>query len=287
MMNKSNNSQPRGFTLIELLVVIAIIAILAAILFPVFAKAREKARQITCASNEKQLGIGFMQYTQDYDETFPASGGAYYNSNGWGVGIYPYVKSTGVFKCPDDPTTATAPNVPVSYAYNWSLMNSVQTTGNYNGPYPGAQTLSALHAPSSTVLLFECQGEQFNPTATASNDTSPSGPMDPQFWNGYFGNGSGLYATGSDPLKTVHVISTGPVHTDGANYLACDGHVKYLRPSRISGGGIAATSGDPETGNLGNGNPTPAAGTDCMDNTGASTTVCKNPNTATLTFSPT
>jgi len=90
-----------GFTLIELLVVIAIIAILAAILFPVFAKAREKARQTTCASNLKQLALAVIQYTQDYDETPPcgmtlpvvAGNGYYYFGVGWGGQIYPYVKS--------------------------------------------------------------------------------------------------------------------------------------------------------------------------------------------------
>ncbi len=86
------------FTLIELLVIIAIIAILAAILFPVFAKAREKARQTSCASNDKQLGLGFLQYVQDNDETFPPQ----YLSTGvpyaydWHYMIYPYVKSVGV-----------------------------------------------------------------------------------------------------------------------------------------------------------------------------------------------
>ena len=77
----------KGFTLIELLVVIAIIAILAAVLFPVFAKVREKARQTVCLSNEKQIGLGFMQYVEDYDEVFPMA----YNDNcGAGGTIWPY-----------------------------------------------------------------------------------------------------------------------------------------------------------------------------------------------------
>src|SRR5665213_1415454 len=96
----------KGFTLIELLVVIAIIAILAAILFPVFAKVREKARQTTCASNEKQLGLGVLQYVQDYDERYPGNWGGNNNDNsgggwGWGNAIMPYVKSTAIFTCPD------------------------------------------------------------------------------------------------------------------------------------------------------------------------------------------
>ena len=92
----------RGFTLIEILVVIAIIAILAAILFPVFAKAREKARQITCASNIRQIGLAEQQYSQDNDELYS---GAYKNSvNGrvhWAELIYPYTKSAQIYSCPD------------------------------------------------------------------------------------------------------------------------------------------------------------------------------------------
>src|SRR5580698_9789983 len=101
---KTQNTAARrsAFTLIELLVVIAIIAILAAILFPVFAQAREKARQTSCASNMKQIGIAFMQYTQDYDEYTPALWAHY---AGWEAGVYPYLKSTGVFTCPDDPNS--------------------------------------------------------------------------------------------------------------------------------------------------------------------------------------
>jgi prepilin-type N-terminal cleavage/methylation domain-containing protein len=98
---KSKNS---GFTLIELLVVIAIIAILAAILFPVFAKVREKARQTSCLSNEKQLGLAIVQYVEDYDEQFPNGFSNQTNSPGvgWATQVYPYVKSVGVYKCPDD-----------------------------------------------------------------------------------------------------------------------------------------------------------------------------------------
>jgi prepilin-type N-terminal cleavage/methylation domain-containing protein len=114
LKEKSIMNRRKGFTLIELLVVIAIIAILAAILFPVFAKAREKARQISCASNEKQLGLGIIQYVQDYDERFPDYAGDY----GWAGQIYPYVKSTGVYKCPDDSNTAASPKVPISYQFN-------------------------------------------------------------------------------------------------------------------------------------------------------------------------
>src|SRR6187402_1264628 len=108
-------SSRSAFTLIELLVVIAIIAILAAILFPVFAKVREKARQTSCTSNMKQLGLAFMQYSQDNDEMNPS--GIYIGATslpvgaGWGGQIYSYVKSTGVYKCPDDANgSVTDPN---------------------------------------------------------------------------------------------------------------------------------------------------------------------------------
>ena len=125
----------KGFTLIELLVVIAIIAILAAILFPVFAKAREKARQTSCSSNEKQLGLGFLQYVQDYDEAYPCGIIRWAGSAGgaWAATVYPYVKSTGVFTCPDDPTPSGGTSTAVSYQYNMNIA-VMPLAGKLNAP---------------------------------------------------------------------------------------------------------------------------------------------------------
>jgi prepilin-type N-terminal cleavage/methylation domain-containing protein len=114
----TQRSAPKGFTLIELLVVIAIIAILAAILFPVFAQAREKARQTTCLSNMRQVGLGVLMYAQDYDETFPLINLSY-----WAVqpallkGVDPYIKNKNVWSCPN--ATSKFPGLGVSAEQAW------------------------------------------------------------------------------------------------------------------------------------------------------------------------
>jgi prepilin-type N-terminal cleavage/methylation domain-containing protein len=156
----------RAFTLIELLVVIAIIAILAAILFPVFAQAREKARAITCISNMKQIAMGFMQYVQDYDETFPM--GQYYSGPyqfTWGTVIYPYVKmgptwtdaggnpqysaQGGVWRCPSFPSNQ-------AYQISPSYDAAVDGTAPWQ-PTMGAQppTLAQIDQVADKIYLVE------------------------------------------------------------------------------------------------------------------------------------
>jgi len=245
--------------LIELLVVIAIIAILAAILFPVFAKAREKARQTSCLSNEKQLGLGMLQYVQDNDERFPIgvisntlSGNDHFGI-GWAGSIYPYVKSAGVYACPDDSTpsqpNANPPMYEVSYAMNTHIINSYLTPafGNPQGPLGN---LAAFNAPASTVLLCEVtnnlaavtspsEGALNTPAATHySVVTSASG--------GCLGVTNGAYdsqakvSTGPVDLNTGGLDSTGGRHTGAATYLLVDGHAKWIPGTRVSGGGNAA-----------------------------------------------
>jgi prepilin-type N-terminal cleavage/methylation domain-containing protein/prepilin-type processing-associated H-X9-DG protein len=192
----------RGFTLIELLVVIAIIAILAAILFPVFAKAREKARQSSCLSNHKQLVLGFLQYVQDYDEVFPQAGNLAHDlavwpngttgANYWITRIYPYVKNAQVYNCPSasaiwatgGPTGAT----PIGY--------------NVAGGGPQLASLGTIVNPAQTALIGDTEG--------ASSYT---------FFNTYQSN-RGL----------------SPRHNDGGNIGFIDGHCKWVKFGRDGAG---------------------------------------------------
>jgi prepilin-type N-terminal cleavage/methylation domain-containing protein/prepilin-type processing-associated H-X9-DG protein len=233
----------KGFTLIELLVVIAIIAILAAILFPVFAKAREKARQITCASNLKQLGLGYIQYYQDYDENFPVgqAGGCPWPTAGigWAGAIYPYVKSAGVYACPDDSTTPGSGLNKISYAVNAQVSQ-------------GAIILAGVNQPSTTVLLSEVtalQSQQFpeNP-AIANLSAADYGDNLITAWgtNGTGGNhccnnSVGYYTTGPVQGNTNHDPVADPSeaqiarHSNGANWAFVDGHTKWLIGANVNG----------------------------------------------------
>jgi prepilin-type N-terminal cleavage/methylation domain-containing protein/prepilin-type processing-associated H-X9-DG protein len=201
----------RGFTLIELLVVIAIIAILAAILFPVFAKAREKARQASCASNLKQIGLAIVQYTQDNDENMPTARG---NGENWADQIYTYVKSTGVFKCPDWSGNNTIDNEALGLSIPASYLANATGGGNTSHGYDDfggvrgmgddlghVVTLAQLNYPATTIIIAE----------------QKNGRSDPEFW----GDGD---LNGSDGTTLQN-------HTQQSNYLFSDGHVKALRPT--------------------------------------------------------
>lgn len=145
-----------GFTLIELLVVIAIIAILAAILFPVFAKARESARRASCLSNMKQLGTGIMMYVQDYDECYmPRRGGGVGNGGHWGYVIQPYVKNDKLFICPSNTASNnTTIGTPVPDP-GFRLRRSYGVNGWIFDNELFALTSAAVNTPAQNIMIAE------------------------------------------------------------------------------------------------------------------------------------
>ncbi len=262
-----------AFTLIELLVVIAIIAILAAILFPVFAQAREKARQISCLSNCRQIGLGIMMYVQDYDETYcpyfsgfdPSTG----NYNGpslyWPQLVSPYIqKANGsgnggqalitdlsqVFVCPDTSVNQAAAK---SFGYgnitaygisddivNWWEPNAVPTT------YVPV-TLAAVNAPSNSILLCETW-DWF------TSGQQPGAALALSYFDSKNGNTNGARATvdgrhSSAYKKTSLSVTADPKSIN--NVVFCDGHVKGVHTGDLTEKGDDWTISAPDA----NGNP--------------------------------
>ena len=199
-----------AFTLIELLVVIAIIAILAAILFPVFARARENARRSACMSNLKQIGLAAAQYTQDYDEnilpirsysTCPGSGSCGYFAWSSDKIIQPYLKSRQVLVCPSNQKA-------VSYSYNFAMGGQPNTN------------LASIDFPAQTVAFADGVG-------TDTTNISPLFQVNATGSGAWYGYTVAETAPSAPANAEYAGLINCEVHLDGANYLFFDGHVKW------------------------------------------------------------
>ena len=231
---KCRKRRINGFTLIELLVVVAIISILAAILFPVFARARENARRSSCMSNMKQIGLGIMMYAQDYDEKYPiqinssnkrySNPGTAIEANNWILNIYPYVKSWQLFRCP-----SAKPYESPDSAHDYMV-----PSGNNNTNYLASAviirseglSMAAIPNASEIVVVQETDTAystaQLKPDHYGVSTTFPEGVY--EYWN---------YATYNKN------------HFDGGNQVFADGHVKWRKQTSICSAdyGLLRTSG--------------------------------------------
>jgi len=233
---RSSRRSGSAFTLIELLVVIAIIAILAAILFPVFAQAREKARQAACLSNTKQMALGLQMYAQDYDETLcagehtPYPGSIAYELYLPQI-LYPYTKSYGIFTCPSDPAPGSAglgtfngvavDKVPISYIPN----NGVLVAHNFQRFY-----LAQFPSTADTIAISETgyPGDISKAVSIAGTKVYRNGGM-----NCYQSSTAGmtydqmLASTGCGQRLVAR-------HMGGMNNVFLDGHAKWLKPTQTA-----------------------------------------------------
>jgi prepilin-type N-terminal cleavage/methylation domain-containing protein/prepilin-type processing-associated H-X9-DG protein len=214
-----------AFTLIELLVVVAIIAILAAILFPVFGRARENARRTSCLSNIRQLGMGFFQYAQDYDEFYPFSKG----DMPWTVAIQPYIKSTQMLRCPSDKRedwakTLADLSLPLSaggrrtsYTANGYFVPG-EAKAEHGGNFAG---LASVQKPASVIFLAE-GAEVLLPANTAWNQI--------YFHSHLWGNGVSNSRWDDTKQQPLDILTDR--HLGGFNAAFADGHAKFTRFSQ-------------------------------------------------------
>ena len=201
----------RGFTLIELLVVIAIIAILAAILFPVFARAREKARQTSCLSNVKQIALGALMYCQDYDERFPNYAQGSYTVNPWVFWPHqfqPYINNWQIYRCPSSPYAGTM-------TYHGTAYPLRPSYGVTNDLWKTSRMLAEITSPAEKFMMFDSNHPALG-DVRAILTASKCGE-----WS------CGLM------VRDTHAWLV--PHNGGCNIGFCDGHAKWLQGNTIWG----------------------------------------------------
>jgi prepilin-type N-terminal cleavage/methylation domain-containing protein/prepilin-type processing-associated H-X9-DG protein len=259
-MQRTHLRRRLGFTLIELLVVIAIIAILAAILFPVFAQAREKARAVSCLSNTKQLNTGILMYIQDYDETFPVA----FNAGGqppvnirWFVAAEAYIKNKQVHNCPSQPFATLTPDG-----------SRPQAGFGYNRQAFDYAPLARIEQPAASILFGDAArirppaaADDLNPkawTEVASVDTDmhfpdfnpnrpdTTGVTDPSVQMNCWRWSTSQRGCGGGP--TIDYRRPFARHQGGANFAFADGHSKWTRLERViqKADGTRMTWGHPD-----------------------------------------
>ena len=235
----------QGFTLIELLVVIAIIAILAAILFPVFAQARLKAEQTACLTHQKQLGQAVMMYLPDYDQVFPPSGEGTGPIPNWAERIYPYVRSLEVFTCPTQ-------GISYDIVRRWYNLGRTQAEAIYqrygvrnfsanayvlawiNPPYqragPGVvRPEAAIEEHARTIVFNECVGVG---TVLHRDRNGVLVPNNMHWWWAISDECWVCAENARDPDLDENFWISLLIHYGGANYTFADGHAKWLRPEQ-------------------------------------------------------
>ena len=216
----------KAFTLIELLVVIAIIAILAAILFPVFAQAREKARQTACLSNAKQIGTAVAMYTQDYDEMYPSADYSKYL-----VLVQPYAKNEDIWKCPSESgrytvaaiSHALSPPADKVVVISWGANGSV--FGGFNQSAP--KGIARVGEPAETVLLAETLVR--NPAPATGNVAEAGFDACLDMRHVWFHRQYNVSPAGTWPSGAVGGGRLGARHAQGMNVVYADYHVKHVK----------------------------------------------------------